>query len=43
MSYLDSVGHLEKWFAYEEAAIEESLTQWAELNGFSVTRKAAAK
>lgn len=42
-SYLDSVGHLEKWFDYERAAVEKSLTEWAELNGFSVTRKGAGK
>jgi hypothetical protein len=42
-SLLDSVGQLEKWFAYEQAAIEKSLTDWAEENGFVVVKRAAKR
>ena len=42
-SHLDSAGHFEKWFAYEQRAIEASLTEWAERNDFAVTKNVAAR
>ncbi len=42
-SLLDAAGRLDQWYAYEQAAIEQSLTQWGAENGFLVSRKAADK
>lgn len=38
-SLLDSLDHLDKWHAYEDAARKQALAQWCEDNGFMASRK----
>lgn len=41
-SLLDGADQLEKWHAYENAAIEDSLTQWCVENGFVASKKGSS-
>jgi hypothetical protein len=42
-SLLDSVGELENWFAYEQAALEKGLTDWAKEAGFVVVKRPSGR
>jgi hypothetical protein len=37
-SLLESSGHLDAWYEYEQAAIESALREWCEENGFVLVR-----
>ncbi len=37
-SLLDSVGHLDKWHAFEEAARKRALVEWCENHGFVIPK-----
>jgi len=38
---LEERGKLEEWYRYEQAAVEEALVEWAEMEGFSVEKSSS--
>ena len=41
--FLERSGKLEAWYAYEERATDEALSEWASENGFQIARKPRAE